>query len=95
MTDSRAELKRSVTARLLRQIEKARAGDGLGADPFLDAQDFDDAWAKKIKVAPPVLSGQGAVAEVELKGPEMGTQKLRVTLVEEKSGWKIDKVEGR
>jgi hypothetical protein len=32
---------------------------------------------------------------VELKGSEMGTQKLKIALVQENGSWKIDKVESR
>jgi hypothetical protein len=95
-TDGRAELKRFASDRLLRQLDKARKSeDGIGSDPFLDAQDFDKQWAKNITVATPVVNGDKATAQVDLKGAEMGTQKLKLSLVQEKGSWKIDKVESR
>ena len=95
-TDGRAQLQRFASDRLLREIDKARKSeDGLGSDPFLDAQDFDKEWAKNITVTDPKVSGQKATANVELSGPEMGKQKLKVALVRENDRWKIDKVEGQ
>ena len=93
-TAGRAELKRYATERLIGEIDKARNADELGADPFLDAQDFDEAWAKNITVSKPVIKGETATADVTLKGPEMGTHKLNVTLRQEGGSWKIDKVKG-
>lgn len=95
-TDGRTELKRFASERLLRQIDKARKSeDGVGSDPFLEAQDFDKDWAKNITVATPTVNGDKATANVDLKGAEMGTQKLKVSLVQEKGSWKVDKVENR
>ena len=94
-TDKRTELKKYATDRLIRQVEKARKDGSLGADPFLDAQDFDKAWAKNIKVSGEKIDGQVATANVELKGPEMGTKKLAVTLRQEGGSWKVDKVAER
>ena len=92
-TADRTELKRYATTRLLGEIDKTRKSeDGLGADPFLDAQDFDGDWAKNINVSKPIIKGDIATADVTLKGPEMGTHKLRVTLRQEAGAWKIDKV---
>jgi hypothetical protein len=92
-TDGRTELKRYASERLLRQLDKARNREGgIGSDPFLDAQDFDKDWAKNIKVSAPSVNGDKATANVELKGAEMGTQKLKLGLVQESGGWKIDKV---
>jgi hypothetical protein len=95
-TDGRAELKRFASERLLRQLDKARNREGgIGSDPFLDAQDFDKDWAKNITVATPVVNGEKATAQVDLEGAEMGTQKLKLSLLQEKGSWKVDKVESR
>ena len=91
--DDSAQLKRYATPRLIREIEKARKSGELGADPFIQAQDFDKAWAKNIKVAAPKISGETATAKVELKGAEMGTHKLNVTMRNEGGAWKVDKVD--
>jgi hypothetical protein len=96
LSGNRSELKRYATARLIREIDKMVKGpDGLNGDYFLDAQDFDKEWAKNITVATPAITGNRATAEVELKGSEMGTRKLRVSLAQENSTWKVDKVEGK
>lgn len=91
----RAELKRYASARLIQEIDRMRKGpDGLDGDYFLDAQDFDQEWAKNISVTPPVITGNRATTEVTLAGKEMGSRKLRVTLVRGTDGWKVDKVQG-
>ena len=96
LTKQRTELKRFATDRLIREIDGMRKGpDGLDGDYFLDAQDFDKAWAKNITIAAPVITGTKATTDVELKGPEVGSKKLRVTLAQENGAWKVDKVEGR
>ena len=91
--DDTAQLKRYASARLIREVEKARKSGELGADPFIQAQDVDGSWAKNIKVAEPKISGETATAKVELKGSEMGTHKLNVTMRNEAGVWKVDKVE--
>jgi hypothetical protein len=92
-TAGRGELQRYLTPRLLKQLDKERKGDGFSSDPFLNAQDFDKAWAKNIKVSKPVIKGDRATAQVQLTGPEMST-KLRVQLVQTGPDWKIDRIEG-
>ena len=91
-----AEMKRFATDRLLKEIEKKRkSADGLGSDYFLDAQDFDDQWAKKISVSNVDIQGAKATAHVLLDAsPEM-RRKLAVQLVNEAGSWKIDRVQGR
>jgi len=92
----RSELQRFVSTRLLRELDRARnAPGGVEADYFLDAQDFDDEWATNIEVSAPAVEGERATAEVRLKGPEVGTRRLHLTMVREQGGWKIDRVEGR
>ena len=95
LTQNRARLKRFVSERLIKEIDRARKGpDGLDGDPFVDAQDFDKEWAKNISVSHLVLNGKTATAVVELKSKEMGTRKLNLTLVQTSDGWKVDRVEG-
>ena len=93
-TDSRKELQRFVTPRLLKQIDKARKSGEISSDPILEAQDFDKDWAKNITVSKPNISGKTATANVQLKGAEMGTHKLRVTMQQDGDNWKVDKVDG-
>jgi hypothetical protein len=92
----RAEMKRFATERLLKEIDKMKKGpDGLNGDYFLDAQDFDDQWAKKIVVSNVKIQGTKATAHVLLDGPEGMRKKLVVQLVNDAGAWKIDKVQGR
>ena len=93
MTDEPAKLKRYATEGMLRRIDKLAKAQELGADPFLQAQDVDDGWAKNIKVSSPKIAGDVATANVELKGSEMGSHKLAVTLRQESGAWKVDKVD--
>jgi hypothetical protein len=92
LTDEGPKLKRYATSGMLRRIDKLSKNQELGADPFLQAQDVDKAWAKNIKVSNSKTTGKVATANVELKGSEM-TQKLAVTLRQESGAWKIDKVD--
>lgn len=93
--ESRAKVEQYVTARLVREIDSIRKSEeGLDADPFLAAQDFDDAWAKNITISKLEVKGEQATADVLLKGEEF-SQNLRVVLALEKGAWKLDKVEGK
>src|SRR5205085_11682810 len=66
---NRKELKQFATARLLNELGKMKRGpEGLNGDYFVDAQDFDNQWAKKISVSNIQLNGNNATAEVMLKG---------------------------
>lgn len=92
--ENRKELKRFATARLLKEIDKMKKGpDGLDGDYFVDAQDFDNLWAKNITVSDVKISGTTATAEVLLKGKDM-SRKLSVALAKEGTAWKVDKVTG-
>jgi len=94
--ENRKEMKRFVTERLLSEIDKMKKGpDGLDGDYFLDAQDFDNLWAKNITVSDLKVSGKNASAEVLLAGKGKMRRKLKVNLVSDGTAWKIDKVQGR
>ncbi|HKP04873.1 MAG TPA: DUF3828 domain-containing protein [Chthoniobacterales bacterium] len=94
---NRTELKHFATARLLNEIGKMKRGpEGLNGDYFVDAQDFDNQWAKKISISNVQISGKNATAEVMLKGATADmNRKLKVNLVLESGTWKVDKVQGR
>jgi hypothetical protein len=94
--ENRRELKRFATERLLRQIDKMKKSpDGVGSDYFLDAQDFDNLWAKNITVSDLKVSGKNATAEVRLTGKGEMRRRLKVSLVSDGAAWKIDEVRGR
>ena len=94
---NRKELKQFATGRLLNELGKMKRGpEGLNGDYFVDAQDFDNQWAKKISVSNVQLNGNNATAEVMLKGASADmNRKLKVNLVLEAGTWKVDKVQGR
>lgn len=92
----RVEMKRFATDRLLKEIDKMKKGpEGLNGDYFLDAQDFDEQWAKKISVSNVKMESAKASAHVLLDGPEGMRKKLVVQMVNDTGAWKIDKVQGR
>ena len=92
----RSEIRQYATERLLKELAKMKMGpDGLNADYFLDAQDFDPKWAKNISISGVQTQGDKSSAHVLLNAsPEMQT-KLVVHLVKEGGSWKVDKVQGR
>lgn len=93
---NRSQLKRFVTERLVKEIERMKKGpEGLNGDYFVDAQDFDDLWAKNITVSDVKISGTKGVAEVLLAGQPDMRRRLQVSLVNEGGGWRVDKVKGR
>ena len=88
-----ALLKRYATKRMLAEINKGRKEEGgIGADPFVMAQDFDKAWGRNVSTSTTVMADDVATVVVTLKGPEMGTHKLTVKLREEEGAWKVDSV---
>lgn len=93
---NRPELKRFATARLLNEIGKMKRGpEGLNGDYFVDAQDFDNQWAKKITVSNVQINDKTATAEVLLKGATADmNRRLKVNLALENGTWKVDKVQG-
>jgi hypothetical protein len=94
--ENRKELKRFATERLLKELDRMKKGpDGLDGDYFVDAQDFDDLWAKNITVSEVKISGAKATAEVLLVGKPDMRRRLRVSLVKDGAIWKVDKVKGR
>ena len=90
------ELKRFATERLLKEIDRMKKGpDGLDGDYFVDAQDFDELWAKNITVSDVKVRGTKASAEVLLAGKGDMRRRLQVSLVKDGGIWKVDKVKGR
>ncbi len=96
LTESATELKQYVTKAFLDKIDKARKSpDGLEADPFLAAQDFDKEWASKINVRSTKVDGRSATCDVILNGRQIGSWQLRVRLEQEDGKWKLADVQGR
>jgi hypothetical protein len=92
----RGELKRYATERLLKEIDKMeKSPDGLDGDYFVDAQDFDPLWAKRISISDVQTRGDKSKARVLLDGSKGMQKKLLVHLVKDGGTWKVDKVQGR
>jgi uncharacterized protein DUF3828 len=87
-----SELKQFVTERFLNEIDKSyKENNGLGADPFIQAQDFDNGWKSNIIVTKLKTTGSTTTAEVELKGKDLN-RKLSVSMVRKQGAWKPDQV---
>lgn len=93
----RQKMSKFVTQRLMTSLNRAlRSPEGIDADLFIDAQDWDESWEKNISVSEAEIAGTRAIVNVTLKGGEsVGDQKLKIALRKEGGGWKIDGVNGR
>lgn len=92
-----AEMSKFVTQRLMSSLRRAlKRPEGIDADLFIDAQDWDKTWEKNISVSKARIQGTRATISVTLKGGgSVGNRKLRVGLRKEGGVWKIDSVNGR
>jgi hypothetical protein len=91
--ENKTGLQKYVTARLVGRIAKAlKSEDGIDADYFLSAQDFDEDWERNITVSTPVIKGETARLTVTLTGRHIRKDKLSVFMKRETGAWKIDKV---
>ena len=69
-----------------------------GADYFLNAQDFDEHWAKNLTVSKAVARGNTATTKLTLAVPKTNygpayKRVINVKLVKESGLWKIDTVD--
>lgn len=88
-TKDRAGLKNYVSADCIAMIDrKMKSPDGLDADYFLQAQDFEDNWISNISVKETARTATTATMAVVL-GKSPSEQKLTVRLRNEKGVWKI------
>jgi len=94
----RTKVNAVVSARLKRWFS-SKAGREWDADYFIDAQDFDKDWETNIAVSKAVIRGNNADLRVTL-GPKIkapnaiGQHVLKLKMVKEAGGWKIDHVNG-
>jgi Protein of unknown function (DUF3828) len=66
---NQAELSKFVTQRLMKSLRRAiKRPDGIDADFFIDAQDWDEAWEKNISVTKATIQGEQATVGITLKG---------------------------
>ena len=89
----------AVASSRLQRWFRTREGKSWDADYFIDAQDFDPKWETHIDVTKPVINGNNADVRVIL-GPRvkavdsMSPHTLRIKMVKERGGWKIDHING-
>lgn len=81
---------RYVSAELVKEIEgKIHSPDGLEADYFLQAQDYQDDWAGNISVSASHIAGLAATNDVILGATPATLQRLRIRLINESGTWRI------
>lgn len=92
-----AELSKFVTPRLMSSLNRAlKRPDGIDADFFIDAQDWDPLWEKNIGASAATVQADRATVNVTLKGGEaFGTKRLKVGLRRQAGVWKIDSINNR
>jgi hypothetical protein len=96
LKSDKAMARKYVTASFLHRIEKASAREeGLNADPFLSAQDFDKAWENNIVIKKTSTTGATSTVNAVLPSKQMGDQKLKIIMKKEGGLWKIDQVNER
>lgn len=98
-TQGRAAMSRYVTQRFIREIvrnEKLPEGKGFDADYFFQTQDplpsapkDEPRWIKSMSISDFNITGTTATAIVTFLD---GYPKVRVTMVTDGTGWKIDRV---
>jgi hypothetical protein len=95
ITKNRAEMRKRVSARLAKWFG-SKAYEEYDSDYFLDAQDYDEGWAKTAIAAPGKTTGNTATVTVTLpKTSNFPRKVLNLTMIREAGAWKIDKVKGR
>jgi hypothetical protein len=93
LKSGKATAQKYVTARLLGRIRKQMASEeGIDADYFLSAQDFDKKWENNMVIGKVVTVGSTSTVNIVLPSKQMGNQKLKILLRREGGLWKIDKV---
>lgn len=91
----RTTAKKYITARLYKEItDQMNTPEGVNVDYFLDAQDWDEDWARKITTTKVKQEGNDATVDVVLDGKQMPNYRLQLTLKREAGAWKIDTVKG-
>lgn len=92
LVKGKTEMRRRLSQRLARWVF-SRAYSEYGADYFLDAQDYDESWAKTVSVSAGSVKGNTATVVVTMPKTQVFDRTvLNVSLVREGGAWKIDKV---
>ena len=92
----KSEVLKRVSKRLGRWLYSP-AYEEFGADYFLDAQDWDENWAKGVTTSKAAVRGNVATVKVSLAAPKgtntnFDAHSVTVKLVKEGEAWKIDRV---
>ena len=96
LKSDKATARKYVTASFLARIQKAMAREeGLNADPFLSAQDWDKAWENNIVIGKVSTTGATSTVNAVLPSKQIGDQKLKIILKKEGGVWMIDQVNER
>lgn len=95
LQQQRTTARKYVTARLLKEInDQMSSPEGINVDPFLDAQDWDNDWARNITTTKVKQDETDATVDVTLDGKQMPKHRLQVMFKREGGSWKIDSVKG-
>ena len=71
----------------------SKEGQNVNYNVFVDGQQWNDAWAKNIKVGEAAITGDKANLKLMLSAPPDGpVMTLQISLVKERGEWKIDAV---
>ena len=100
--DPRTRQKRKLLSFLSKRFGKwvySIPDEEYGADVFIDAQDFDEEWARSVSSSKAVVRGNNASLTITLGVFENGRQSkgigkhiLRLKMVKEDGLWKIDHI---
>ena len=88
-----------ISTRLSRRVYSPDYSE-YGADYFIDAQDWDRTWVDGISTTRPVIKGNSATLQINLRSAKdvfsgFGRRTLPIKLVKEHGSWKIDIVNNR
>lgn len=90
LTDQRNQLAKYITKDLLAEIDRqSHSPDGMAEDYFLKAQDYLDDWLSNRVTSKPARHGTSTVVVVTLGATPETRRSLKLTMVREKTSWKI------
>jgi hypothetical protein len=98
--NNKPKMRTFISDRLARWIG-SKAYEEYGADYFIDAQDFGEAWEHNIQISRVVTSGSSATLRITLiqpktgNTPNIGNKILDLRLLKERGVWKIDRITGK
>jgi hypothetical protein len=93
LAEQPTKMKQFITVRCYNENKRAYDRNEFDADYFIAAQDFDEQWATNLKISNLKITGSKATANVAFFGKNNFNHKLKLKLLKEKSGWKIDVID--